>query len=167
MEARHKKFADELNVVCILKTNLTTKQQAHVLLFSSDLTLDAEKMIEYYSLRFQIEFNFRDAKQYWGLQDFMNVNKIPVNNAVNLSMFMVSVSAKLTDTFRCPNTEFSVLDLKARYRGAKYLHEILKIHPKTPDTIVIEQIALTSGINRCYSSHATKTKPRILGEGIH
>ena len=145
MEARHKKFADELNVVCILKTNLTTKQQAHVLLFSSDLTLDAEKMIEYYSLRFQIEFNFRDAKQYWGLQDFMNVNKIPVNNAVNLSMFMVSVSAKLTDTFRCPNTEFSVLDLKARYRGAKYLHEILKILPKKPDTIVIEQIAQRLG----------------------
>ena len=145
MEARHKKFADELNVVCILKTNLTTKQQAHVLLFSSDLTLDAEKMIEYYSLRFQIEFNFRDAKQYWGLQDFMNVNKIPVNNAVNLSMFMVSVSAKLTDTFRCPNTEFSVLDLKARYRGAKYLHETLKILPKKPDTIVIEQIAQRLG----------------------
>ena len=145
MEARHKKFADELNVVCILKTNLTTKQQAHVLPFSSDLTLDAEKMIEYYSLRFQIEFNFRDAKQYWGLQDFMNVNKIPVNNAVNLSMFMVSVSAKLTDTFRCPNTEFSVLDLKARYRGAKYLHEILKILPKKPDTIVIEQIAQRLG----------------------
>ena len=84
MKLRHKKFADLLNVVCILKTNLTPKQQAHVLLFSSDLTLDAEKMIDYYSLRFQIEFNFRDAKQYWGLQDFMNVNKIPVNNAVNL-----------------------------------------------------------------------------------
>ena len=106
-----------LNVVCILKTNLTTKQQAHVLVFSSDLTMDAEKMIDYYALRFQIEFNFRDAKQYWGGQDFMNVNKIPVNNAVNLAMFMVSVRAKLTDTFRCENTEFSVLDLKARYRG--------------------------------------------------
>ena len=80
-----------------------------VLVFSSDLTMDAEKMIDYYALRFQIEFNFRDAKQYWGLQDFINVNKIPVNNAANLSMFMVNVSAKLTDTFRCPNTEFSVL----------------------------------------------------------
>ena len=48
MEAR---FADELNVVCILKTNLTTKQQAHVGLFSSD-TLDAEKID--YALRFQM-----------------------------------------------------------------------------------------------------------------
>ena len=47
----------------------------------------------------------------------ISVNKILVNNAVNLSMFMVSVSAKLTDTFRCQNTEYSVLDLKARYRG--------------------------------------------------
>ena len=74
-------------------------------------------MIDYYALRFQIEFNFCDAKQYWGGQDFINVNKIPVDNAVNLSMFMVSVSAKLTDTCRCQNTEFSVLDLKARYRG--------------------------------------------------
>ncbi len=71
----------------------------------------------------------------------MNVNKIPVNNAVNLSMFMVSVSAKLTDTFRCENTEFSVLDLKARCRGAKYGHETLKILPQKPDPIVIEQIA--------------------------
>ena len=56
-------------------------------------------------------------------------------------MFMVSVSAKRTDIFRCQNTEFSVLDLKARYRGLKYLHETLKILPKKPDTIVIEQIA--------------------------
>ena len=141
MQLRHKKFADLLNVVCILKTNLTTKQQAHVLLFSSDLALDAEKMIDYYSLRFQIEFNFRDAKQYWGLQDFMNVNKTPVNNAVNLSMFMVSVSAKLTDIFQCENTEYSVLDLKTRYRGLKYLYETLKILPQKPEPIVIEKIA--------------------------
>lgn len=140
-QLRHKKFADRLNVVCILKTNLTTKQQAHVLLFSSDLSLDAEKMIDYYSLRFQIEFNFRDAKQYWGLQDFMNVNKIPVNNAANLSMFMVNVSAKLADTYRCENTEYSVLDLRAHYRGLKYLHETLKILPQKPEPIVIQQIA--------------------------
>ena len=137
MKLRHKKFTDLLNVVCVLKTNLTTKQQAHILLFSSDLALDAEKMIDYYSLRFQIEFNFRDAKQYWGLQDFMNVNKIPVN----LSMFMVSVSAKLTDTCQCENTEYSVLDLKARYRGLKYLYETLKILPQKPEPIVIEKIA--------------------------
>ena len=65
-------------------------------------------MIDYYSLRFQIEFNFREAKQYWGLQGFMNVNKTPINNAANLSMFMVNVSAKLMEKYRCQNPEYSV-----------------------------------------------------------
>ena len=138
---RHKKFQDPLNVVCILKTHLLTEKKSHVLLFSSDLALDAEKMIDYYRLRFQIEFNFRDAKQYWGLEDFMNVNKTPVNNAANLSMFMVNVSAKLLAPLRLEHTELSVLDLKARYRGLKYWRETLKILPQKPDPIVIDQIA--------------------------
>ena len=138
---RHKKFPDPLNVVCILKTHLLTEKKSHLLLFSSDLALDAEKIIDYYRLRFQIEFNFRDAKQYWGLEDFMNVNKTPVNNAANLSMFMVNVSAKLLAPLRAEHAELSVLDLKARYRGLKYWRETLKILPQKPNPIVIDQIA--------------------------
>ena len=138
---RHKKFPDPLNVVCILKTHLLTKKKSDVLLFSSDLALTPEKMIDYYRLRFQIEFNFRDAKQYWGLEDFMNLNKTPVNNAANLSMFMVNVSAKLLAPLRAEHAEVSVLDLKAGYRGMKYLRETLKILPQKPDPIVIDQIA--------------------------
>ena len=140
-QLRHKKFPDPLNVVCILKTQLMTQRKSHVLLFSSDLALDAETLIDSYALRFQIEFNFRDAKQFWGLEDFMNVNKTPVNNAANLSMFMVNVSAKLLAPLRLEHTELSVLDLKARYRGLKYLHETLKILPQKPEPIVIHQIA--------------------------
>ena len=138
---RHKKFPDPLNVVCILKTHLLTEKKSYVFLFSSDLALDAETMIDYYRLRFQIEFNFRDAKQYWGLEDFMNVNKTPVNNAANLSMFMVNVSAKLLAPLRLEHSEGSVLDLKARYRGMTYLRETLKILPQKPDPIVIDEIA--------------------------
>ena len=111
------------------------------LLFSSDLALDAETLIDYYALRFQIEFNFRDAKQFWGLEDFMNVNKTPVNNAANLSMFMVNVSAKLLAPLRLEHAECSVLDLKASYRGMKYLRETLKILPQKLETIVIDEIA--------------------------
>jgi len=54
----HKLFADMLNdVVIIVKTNLKTGQIAHVILFSSDLKLAYDKLVEYYQLRFQIEFN--------------------------------------------------------------------------------------------------------------
>ena len=60
----HKDFAAPLNVVVVVKTNLTTRAHGQVLLFSSDLSLGYEPVIEYYGLRFQIEFTFRDAKQY-------------------------------------------------------------------------------------------------------
>ena len=59
----HKNFPQPLNVVVIVKTNLTTGKSAKVLLFSDDLELAYDKLIDYYQLRFQIEFNFRDAKQ--------------------------------------------------------------------------------------------------------
>ena len=71
----HKKFADLLNIVVIMKTHLRTQAVAHVVLFSSDLELPYHHLIDYYRLRFQLEFNFRDAKQYWGLEDFMTATK--------------------------------------------------------------------------------------------
>ena len=129
---QHKRFPDPLNVVCLRKTNAKTQETSHVLLFSSDLKLEAETLIDYYALRFQIEFNFRDAKQFWGLDDFINVKEIPVNNAANLSMFMVNVSAKLRERFAAEHPSFGVLDLKARYRAEKYLQETLKILPQKP-----------------------------------
>src|SRR5712691_4723702 len=85
MQLLHKGFTQPLNVVIIAKTNLRTQARAHVVLFSSDLDLTYAPLIDYYGLRFQIEFNFRDAKQYWGLEDFMNVTPTGVTNAANLS----------------------------------------------------------------------------------
>jgi putative transposase len=58
----HKCFAAPLNVVIIVKINLATGARGHVVLFSDDLDLAYDKLIDYYQLRFQIEFNFRDAK---------------------------------------------------------------------------------------------------------
>ena len=154
---RHKKFPDPLNVVCLLKTHLLTQRKSHVLLFSSDLTVTAEKMIDFYSLRFQIEFNFREAKQYWGLDDFMNIKQTPVTHAANLSMFMVNVSAKLLAPSRVKLPEASVLDLKAHYRGLKYVRETLKILPQKPDPIVIHQI--TEHLGAIGAIHQIPTQP--------
>jgi hypothetical protein len=137
---RNKEFAFSLNVVVILKTNLSTKAQAHVILFSTDLQLPYEKMIDYYTLRFQIEFNFRDAKQYWGLDDFMNVKEVAVTNAAHLSFFMVNFSALLLRQFRTANPDFSILDLKSHYRGCRYVSETIKLLPQKPDGILLAEI---------------------------
>lgn len=136
----HKLFPDLLNVVIIRKINLKTQACAHVVLFSSDLELAYDKLIDYYRLRFQIEFNFRDAKQFWGLEDFMNVNQTPVYNAANLAMFMVNLSQVLLGHFRPTCPTFSVNDLKAYFRGRKYVAETLKLLPQRPEPIFIDQI---------------------------
>lgn len=133
-------FASPLNVVIILKTHLATGKQAHILLFSTDLQLPYDKMMDYYTLRFQIEFVFRDAKQYWGLEDFMNVKEVTVTNAAQLSFFMVNFSAVLLRRYRVWHPEFSVLDLKAHYRGCRYVTEIIKLLPNPPEGILLEAI---------------------------
>src|SRR5262249_56247942 len=95
MQLLHKEFVHPLNVVIIAKTNLRTQARAQVVLFSSDLDLAYASLVDYYGLRFQIELNFRDAKQYWGLEDFMNVTPTGVTNAANLSLFMVNLAYSL------------------------------------------------------------------------
>jgi len=139
MHVWHKKFADLLNIVVIVKTNLTTQAVAHVVLFSSDLDLSYAQLIDYYRLRFQLEFNFRDAKQYWGLEDFMTIKQTPVYNSANLSMFMVNVSHAVMRPMRTQWPELSVNDLKAWFRSRKYVVETLKLLPEMPELIFIEQ----------------------------
>lgn len=46
---------------------LNTKTNKYVVLASTDLNLSARLIVQYYQLRFQIEFLFRDAKQFTGL----------------------------------------------------------------------------------------------------
>jgi putative transposase len=151
MTMLHKLFSQKLNIVIIVKENLNTKSRDFVILFSSDLDLDYEKLIDYYKLRFQIEFNFRDAKQYWGLEDFMNIKETPVKNAINLAFFMVNLSHILINIVRPQNAEFSVQDIKAHFRGTKYVDEVLKLLPQKPDPILIQQIfkeiTIIGGIN--------------------
>lgn len=136
----NKGFTFPINVVVILKTNLSTHKQAHIILFSTDLKLSHEKLFDYYTLRFQIEFNFRDAKQYWGLDDFMNVKEQAVTNAANLAFFMVNFSSVLLRRYRENNPEFSVLDLKSHYRGCRYASETIKLLPQKPDGILLAEI---------------------------
>ncbi len=140
MQMWHKLFPDKLNIVIVRKINLETQKWAHVVLFSSDLTLEADKLVDYYRLRFKIEFNFRDAKQFWGLEDFMNVKQQPVHNFANLSMFMVTVTQQLIQQRRGNIPNFGINDLKAEFRGRKYVSELLKLLPETLNELLIDQI---------------------------
>src|SRR2546428_5081348 len=150
----HKEVQQPLNVVLIAKTNLRTQARAHVVLFSSDLALAYALLVDYYGLRFQIEFNFRDAKQYWGLEDFMNVTPTGVMNAANLSLFMVNVAYCLRADGHARDPDYSVLDLKADYRGYKYVEETIKMLPEKPEPVLLAKILnQVAGVGRIHDSH--------------
>jgi len=136
LEVLSKSFADTLNIVVIYKKNLITGKIGHVILFSSDLTLGWKEIFEYYSARFQIEFNFRDAKQFWGLEDFMVIKDDCVNNAANLSFFMVNLSQSLLPV----SNAASINDLKAHYHGLRYVDEVFKLLPQNADIIKKESL---------------------------
>src|ERR671933_124387 len=95
---------------------------------------------EFVTCNHTIEFTFREAKQYWGLEDFMNVTGTAVTNAANLALFMVSLVSVLLRAVRHHDPAWSVLDLKAFCRGYTYVRETLKLLPDQPDEDIMAQI---------------------------
>jgi hypothetical protein len=132
----HKAFAHPVNVVIITTLNLHTHGRAHVILLSRDLHLAYAPLVDDYRLRFQITFNCRDAKQYWGLEDFMNVPPTGVTHAANLSWFMVNVAYHLQADVRPRDSDYSILDLKADCRGYTSVEETIQMLPEKPEPVL-------------------------------
>ena len=72
----------------------------------------------------------------------MNVTQTAVTNAANLALFMVDVSQALISPYRKDDPNFSILDLKAFYRGYRYVAETIKMLPQKPDVNLITQLFL-------------------------
>jgi hypothetical protein len=58
----------QISLACISEVQANGKLK-NALLFSTDIHLPPEQIVEYYQARFQIEFIFRDPKQFTGLSD--------------------------------------------------------------------------------------------------
>ena len=82
------RFSRNLKVVMLYNT----KTYKHILLACTDLNLDAFTIIEYYRLRFKIEFLFRDAKQFTGLTHCQARSKEKINFHFNLSLAAVNMA---------------------------------------------------------------------------
>lgn len=74
----------EIKVVLLHK--IEGSKEAKILLFSTDLDVDPLALICYYKARFQIEFVFRDAKQYTGLTDCQARLEQSINTHINASL---------------------------------------------------------------------------------
>jgi hypothetical protein len=71
----------------------------------------------------------RDAKQHFGLSDFLCVSEGAIKNSVALAFFMDNLSLYLLRSLREQFPEAGILDLKCYYRGRRYALETLKCLP--------------------------------------
>lgn len=95
----------------------------YALIAGSDLNLSAEKIVEYYRLRFQIEFLFRDAKQHLGLQDCQSTHKECLDFHFQAVMMCLNLARQ---THYCQaQTSFSLYDLKTDYFNQHWLETII------------------------------------------
>jgi len=93
------------------------KKPRYALLFSTDTELDAESIYRYYKARFQIEFVFRDAKQFTGLNDCQARCQESLDFHFNSSLTVLNlakVDAYLSFNYD-PDTPFSLATQKMVY----------------------------------------------------
>lgn len=124
----HVSLKRTVRVVVILDRHDPQKPR-YVLLFATDLTVPASTIYRYYKARFQIEFIFRDAKQFTGLADCQARDQARLHFHFNASLATLNV-AKLEelqghlgpDPLVC-----SLASVKARYFNDHYLHKIFSM----------------------------------------
>ena len=91
----------EVRVVVIRNRPKPSKPYRYFCVFTTDLTLEIPKIVEYYRQRWQIETAFRDAKQHFGFDAYRSKSRKSINRFVQLSC----VAAALTKLiFLMPQT---------------------------------------------------------------
>lgn len=93
------------------------------LLYSTDTELEAMTIIQYYKARFQIEFIFRDAKQYTGLMDCQSCRKESIHTQINAS-FSALNALKLEDR-REKNTDNQTVISIATWKRRKFNQHLM------------------------------------------
>lgn len=86
----------------------------HEIFLSTDIQIDAKRILKYYRLRFQIEFLIRDGKQHSGLEDCQARSKKKLNTHFNMALTNISL-AKAEYYLPIPKKEresFSLQDIK-------------------------------------------------------
>jgi len=107
----HVQLKRDLQVVVVVHT----QRNRYAVLFSTDVDLEPQRLYRYYKARFQIEFLFRDAKQFTGLSDCQARSKAKLDFHFNASLSAVTF-AKLEARHQHGNGDqaFSMASLKRR-----------------------------------------------------
>ena len=98
----------------------------YALLFSTDTDLDALTIYRYYKARFQIEFLFRDAKQFTGLTDCQarDADRLHFHFNASLTPLNIAKVELLQAQDHAGPIVYSIASVKACYFNEHYLQVI-------------------------------------------
>ena len=108
---------------------------SHKLYFSTDLNLETNLLLEYYQTRFQIEFIYRDAKQFTGLHNFQGRSQEKLYFHFNTSLTSINL-AKVTHWISIPKENrkaFSMSSIKTMYHNQLLLNRFINVFGIMPN----------------------------------
>ena len=109
----------------------------HKLFFSNDLTLTGEEVLKCYRSRFQIEFCFRDAKQFAGLCDCQARDSWKLDYAFNASFTSLNVAKVMMKEI---GMDYSMVSFKSMMFNTYLTKRIFKTSGYRPNRTLISKI---------------------------
>jgi hypothetical protein len=135
-----KAFGRNINLAIAVFYNRNGKEAARKLYFSTDLTMDGNKIVSYYRSRFQIEFLYRDAKQHCGLEDCQARSKNKLHFHFNAALTTVNFAKwHWLDNGKSESESFSMADFKTMCNNMLLLERFISVFAINPNTLINQQ----------------------------
>ena len=117
------------------------KEVTRKLYFSTDLNQGGEKIVRYYRSRFQIEFLYRDAKQFTGLTTCQarSGNKLDFHFNAALTAVNLAKQDWLANKSDTPKP-FSMANYKTMYNNTLLLERFMCMFAINPNTAINQKI---------------------------
>ena len=123
-------LAREVRVVIVDYLDSDKKRQTRKIFFSIDTSISARDIFDIYRTRFQLEFVFRDAKQFTGLTHCQARNKEALSFAFKASLTSVNLARAFT---RQQGKDLSVGSTKTLLHNAAMVDRFIAMSGKSPN----------------------------------
>ena len=100
----------DVRLVVIRNRPKASKPYRYFCSFTTDVTLEIPRIVEYYRQRWQIETAFRDAKQHFGFDAYRSKSRKSINRFVQLSCIAASLTKLI---FTRPDARQKVISVQA------------------------------------------------------
>jgi hypothetical protein len=128
--------------LCYVEFILSNGNQVNKLFYSTNLERCAIEILKYYQGRYQMEFIFRDAKQYAGLEQFQGRSENKLNFHFNASLTSISIGKGIIRNTLKNNKSIplSIRDVKTELQNRNMLFRIFSIYGFSHKLIKINKI---------------------------